>query len=84
MCVEMYVYLFRTILNTIGIVKYLEGGVFIYTIAVVVKNNDAKINTHNACVLFKRLRIRHEMDRMHEVNTLLKVIAFILTTFAIR
>lgn len=30
-------------LNTIGIVKYLEGGVFIHTdFTVVVKNNDAK------------------------------------------
>lgn len=36
----------------IGIVKYLEGGVFIHTdFAVVVKNNDAKINTRKCKAL---------------------------------
>lgn len=48
-------------LNTIGIVKYLEGGVFIHECCCC-KEQWCENKHSQACVLFKRLRIRHEME----------------------
>lgn len=55
----VWVCLFRAILNTIGIVKYLEGGVFIHDCCCCTEQWCKNKHSQRSVYCFERLRIRH-------------------------